>query len=951
MSFFDDRGDLGPPPEPFRFRRTGDSPRSPFPLKWIGVAAAILIFYIVANVFKSIYVDLLWFDSVGFSSVYRTVITWKIVLFLIGAVLSAAIIGANILVARRFAPSGLEESFIEEVDVDSIRRVVTILLIAATLFMAVIFGTITGGAWETILAWRNAVDFGMVDPQFDRDASFYVFTLPAYHFIQSWLLGVVVVSGLGAAAVYGLALSLQRFEWQLTPAMRIHLSVLGGIALLLVAFGTYLGVFGLVNSGGGIVYGATYTDVNARLPVRYILTALAAGAGLVTIANAFLSRDSFRLPIFALGLWVFAGFVGGVLYPNFMQSFQVDPNELQREYQYIGRNIDATRHAYGLDAIEESAYPANPSVTAEEIDANPETIDNIRLLDPLPLRDTFIQIQAIRQFYTFFDIDVDRYIIDGEIQQVMISARELNLQQVADRNWTRERLQLTHGYGAVISPVNEVGREGLPQLITGDIPPQSSSIPLSEDGARIYFGELTGHTVVANSSEPEFDYPIEGGNQSTSFALDRGIRMDSWLKRVALAWELGDQNLLISSQINSDSRLLMNRNIRTRIHEVAPFLTLDSDPYVVVIDEELMWVQPAYTTAANVPYSQPSGDVNYIRHSVTVTVDAQSGDMVFYLTDPTDAVAATWASIFPDLFVPQDTMPQEIVEHLRYPLDMFKVQSNQYLRYHITDPDVFFVGEDFWNIPRERFQNEEQPVEPYYVVMKLPRGGNTEALEEQVEFVLIMPFTPRNRQNTLAWLAGRSDGDAFGGLRAYRFPTDTLVFGPSQIEARIDQHPLISQQLSLWDQSGSEVIRGNLLMIPIGTSFLYVEPIYLQAENSRLPELVRVVVANGNDIAMEPTLDRAIDVLLGRRAPTPPGVEQDDLPSPGEPTATPTVIPASPTPTPTEAPSTPTPTPTVVTPGSIDALLDDIERSFDATEEELQRLRDVLEDLRRALGQ
>ncbi|MEX2031451.1 MAG: UPF0182 family protein, partial [Dehalococcoidia bacterium] len=428
----------------------------------------------------------------------------------------------------------------------------------------------------------------------------------------------------------------------------------------------------------------------------------------------------------------------------------------------------------------------------------------------------------------------------------------------ADRNWTRDHLQLTHGYGAVISPVNEIGPEGLPELITRDIPPQSESIPLSEEGARIYFGELTNHNVIANSNEPEFDYPLGEGNAETFYGEDRGIRLDSLLKRVALAWQLGDQNLLISGQINSDSRLLMNRNIRQRVAEVAPFLRLDTDPYLVVRDEGLMWIQQAYTTASNFPYSEPAGGINYIRHSVTVTVDAQTGDMVFYLMDPEDAVIATWAKIFPDLFVSLDDMPDEVRTHLRYPLDMFKVQANRYLRYHISNPEVFFLGEDVWMLPRERFLNDEVDVEPYYVVMKLPEATSGETVSpEGVEFVLIMPFTPRNRQNTVAWLAGRSDGEELGSLRAYRFPTDALVFGPAQIEARIDQNPTISQQLSLWDQAGSQVIRGNLLMIPVGSSFLYVEPIYLQANNSRLPELVRVVVANGNQIAMEPTLDRA----------------------------------------------------------------------------------------------
>jgi uncharacterized protein len=381
MSFFDDRGnrgergDLGPPPEPFRFGGSGGGNdgefRSPFPLKWIGIAAGLLIAYIVLNILKSIYVDLLWFDSVFYGSVFRTVLTWQVVLFLVGAVISAGIIGVNIAVARRFAPRGMEESFIEEVDVDSIRRIVTILLIAGTLFMAVIFGSVAGGSWETILAWRNAVEFGVQDPQFDRDISFYIFALPAYQLIQSWLLGIVIVSALGAGAVYALALSLQRFEWRITPPMRVHLSILGGVALLLIAVSTYLGIFGLVNAPGGSVYGGTYTDINARLPVQWILTGLAAAAGIITIANAFLSRESFRLPLFVGGLWIFAGFLGGVIYPNFVQSFQVDPNELQRERQYIARNIEATRFAFGLDQIDVRAYPANPEVTQDEFDGEP----------------------------------------------------------------------------------------------------------------------------------------------------------------------------------------------------------------------------------------------------------------------------------------------------------------------------------------------------------------------------------------------------------------------------------------------------------------------------------------------------------------------------------------------------------------------------------------------------
>ena len=946
MSFFDDRdrGDLGPPPEPFRFGGRGGGGgngelRSPVPLRWIGIAAGLLVTYIVLNVLKSIYVDLLWFDSIGYSGVYSTVITWKIVLFLAGAVVSGLVIGANIMIARRFAPEGLEESFIEEVDATSIRRVVTILLIAATVFMAVIFGSVAGGAWETILSWMNQVDFGREDPQFGRDLSFYVFTLPAWHFIQSWLLGLIIISALGAGAVYGLALSLQRFEWRITAAMRIHLSILVGIALLLIAVQSYLGIFGLVNSPDGIVYGAGYTDLNARLPAQYVIAGLAAATGLVVIANAFLSADSFRLPLFVGGLWLVSTFVGGVIYPSFVQRFQVEPNERTRESQYIARNIEETRYAFGLQDIEERQYPANPRVTDEEIAENPATIENIRLLDPIPLRSTFNQIQALRRFYVFTDIDVDRYTVDGKIQQVMASARELDIGRAEDRNWTRDRLQLTHGFGAVVSPVNEVGPEGLPTLITSNIPPVSESIPITLEGSRIYFGEITNQYIVGNSVEPEFDYPVGEGNETNSYPYDRGIVMDSFLKRFALAWHLGDQNLLISGQIDGDSRLIMNRAIQPRIEEIAPFLRLDADPYAVVLDGELVWFQPAYTVASNIPYSQPSGSVNYIRHSVLVTVDAQTGDTTFYLIDPADPIAATWAKIFPDLFTSQEDMPAEVEAHMRYPLDMFKVQARQYLTYHITNPSDFFTAEDVWNIPTERFGADEQPVEPYYVVLRLPRGDNTEEALEEVEFVLIMPFTPAGgRRNTVAWLAGRSDGDNFGGLRAYRFPTDTTVFGPAQIEARIDQDPIISQQLSLWDRTGSEVIRGNLLMIPVGSSFLYVEPIYLQAQSSSLPELARVVVANGNDIAMEPTLERALDVLAGRRAPTAPGALEDAPNGPTIPGETPAV-----TPTPIV-----TPTPTIPL-GTLQELLEQAGQAADASQEELDRLRDILEALRAEL--
>ena len=881
-----------------------------------------MLLFVAANVAKSIYVDFLWFDSVEFASNFRRVLAARALLFVVGTLITLVVLGFNIWLARRLAPEGFEESFIEDVDPDAIRRVVSVVMIAMTLFLAIIFGAVAAGSWETVLSWWFAVDFGVNDPAFNRDVSFYMFDLPAMHFFQGWVLSLLVVSALGSGSVYALTYSLQRFELQVPRGMRIHISVLVGLILLVIAIGTYLSVFDLATSRLGIVTGATYTDINARLPLRYAIIFLGAFAGLATIANSVLS-GSWRVPAFAIGLWVVAGIVGGFVYPSFVQSFQVDPNEIEKEELYIARNIDMTRLAWGLNEIEVTTFPADPAVTEEEIAANEATLANIRLLDARPTRDTFIQIQSIRPLYTFEDVDVDRYTIDGKQRQVMLAPRELDLRrasQTAGSGWTQERLQFTHGFGAVVAPVNEITTEGLPVLITRDIPPVGDAIPISAEGARIYFGELTDHYIIVKTKENEFDYPDGETTVATTYAPDRGIQLSNLLRRVALAWQLGDRNLLISGRITGESTLLMHRSLGDRITKVAPFLRLDADPYIVIANGGLLWIQDTYTVSGDFPYSQHLGSVNYIRNSVKVVLDAETGDMTFYLMDPDDPVAATWANIFPDLFTDREDMPAFLRAHLRYPEDMFQLQAQQYLRYHITDPRVFFLGEDLWNIPTEKFRQQEQPLEPYYVIMKLPG-------EEIEEFSLIMPFTPRNKQNTIAWLAGRSDGEHLGALRAYRFPTDDLVFGPAQIEARIDQDPGISAQLTLWEGAGSEVIRGNLLMIPIGDSFLFVEPIYLQAESSRIPELKRVVVANGNNIAMEQTFQRALDVVFGRRASSLPGAN--------------TVIPAAAPPPRADSSDISVPT------GDFGTLLRQAQDAADTAQEELNRLRAILDEIER----
>ena len=894
------------------------------PIRWLGIAAAFVVLFVIASWAKAIYVDYLWFESVDYEGNFRRVLSARISLLLAGTLIAGLVLGLNLWLARRLAPQGVEESFIEDVDAPAIRRIVTVALAALTIFIAILFGGVAAGSWETILIWLNGVEFGVNDPAFGRDVSFYLFDLPAYHLIQGWVLSLLVLSVLGAGAVYGLTFSLQRFEVQLTRGMRIHLSMLGGLILLVIALGSYLGVFDLVTSPGGIVTGATFTDINARLPARYALIALGAFAGLVTIVNSLLS-SSWRAPAFAVSLWVIAGIVGGFIYPSFVQSFQVDPNELEKEQLYIERNIEGTRRAWGLDEIVETEFPAEPAVTEEELAANQTTLDNVRLLDPRPMRDTFNQIQSIRPLYQFDDVDVDRYVIDGKLQQVMLAPRELDLRRATQTSgssgWTQQRLQFTHGYGAVVARVNEITTEGLPVLITRDIPPVGEEIPISEDGARIYFGELTDHYVIVNAKEDEFDYPEGDTTKGTRYEPDRGIELSNILQRLSLAWQLGDRNLLISGQLSSDSRLLMHRSLDDRIRKVAPFLELDSDAYLVVIDGELLWIQDAYTTSGSFPYSQHLGSINYVRNSVKVVVDAQTGDMTFYLIDPDDPIVATWAQIFPDMFTPASEMPESIRAHLRYPEDMFRLQAEQYLRYHIRDPRTFFIGEDLWAVPTEKFRQQEQPLEPYYVIMKLPG-------EEIAEFSLILPFTPRNKQNTIAWLAGRSDGENLGKLRAYRFPTDDLVFGPAQIEARIDQDPGISSQLTLWEGAGSEVIRGNLLMIPIGESFLFIEPIYLQADTSRIPELKRVMVANGNNIALEPTFQRALDVVFGRRPSSLPGADRTlaTQPDAGDGDSDDSTRPVAPA-------------------GDFGELLRQAQEAADAAQAELERLRALLDQI------
>ena len=861
----------------FDFNNSNKDDSNPFGLDGQGISlptipiklVAIFVFSIIAlfvfGALKEIYVNWLWFSatetsqSVDYLPIYKTVLSAKITFFLAGFFISALIIALNILIAKKQSVQKNKGGILDQLGVTtSLSNISTIILVSIALFISVTFGSSAANNWDTLYKFFNSIEFGTSDPVFQRDIAFYTFTLPAFQFVQSWLLGVLLFSTFIIGGIYLTSFSINDIS-NMPKNIQRHFSVNIGLIIILIATGIFLSVYNILFDANGLIYGAAYTDISIKLPVRYILAGIALFTGIVVIINSFISNN-YRLPAFLIGLWVFVSIVGSGLLPSAIQQFTVDPNELQKEQPYIQRNIDYTRLAWGLNNIDEQNFPANRQVSQEEVSQYPETIDNIRILDPRPLRDTFNEIQSIRPFYKFRDVDVDRYTIDGKLSSVMVATRELDIDSTADMNWTRQRLQLTHGFGAAIAPVNSVDTDGLPNLLTSNIPPQSSEdeVNISIDGSRIYFGELTNHYVMVKTNENEFDYPLdEGKNAQTRYEEDKGIKLDSFFKKAALAWELGDVNVLISDQLGSDSRLLLYRNIFERVNKIAPFLTLDPDPYAVTIDGDIYWIHDAYTYTNSFPYSSEYGQkVNYLRNSVKVITDAQTGDIDLYLFDDADFIASTWSKIFPTLFKDASEMPNALIEHIRYPEMLFQMQSEMYLKYHVKDANVFFVGEDFWSIPTEKFKQKEQLVEPYYVVMTLP-GESAE------EFALILPFNPQNRPNTIAWLAGRSDGDNYGKLRAYRFPTERQINGPTQIEALIDQDPAISQQITLWDSSGSEVIRGNLLMIPIGNSVLYVEPIYLQASSRKLPQLVRVVVANGNEIAMEEDFATALYKVLG----------------------------------------------------------------------------------------
>ncbi|MBI2872087.1 MAG: UPF0182 family protein [Chloroflexi bacterium] len=890
-------------------------------LKWGAVALGLIVLFVLLNVARGIYTDWLWFDSLGFVRVYTTMLVTRVWLFFAGALVMAALLGVNLYLAYRYSQGPMQVALPPQL-LELSRRFIVVAMAGGAFLVSIIFGSVLSGRWETFLRFFNAASFGRADPLFHRDAGFYVFSLPLYHTVQGWLLGAVIVLLLATVVVYFSYFSLRGLTLSMTPTLRTHLAVLGAAFMVIIALGHLLDMYELLFSTHGAVTGATYTDVSARLAALRLLTGVALVAGVGMLVAAFMRnvQGAVRMLVAAFGLWAITAFVAGVLWPSAVQRFVVTPNEFEREQPYITENIAWTRFGFALEGVQDRPYPVRLELATDDILNNPETIDNIRLWDHRPLRDVYNQIQHLRLYYQFLDVDVDRYTVDGRYRQAMLAARELspeNLPTEAQR-WVNRKLQFTHGYGVVMSPVTEFTTEGRPEFFLKDVPPQGD-FPVTRP--EIYYGEGTKGFVIVNSGMEEFDRPATEDGLEPSYSRYQGkgdVQLGSFLRRLAYAWQFGDINVLISGQVTPTSRVQYRRQIQERVRTVAPFLLLDQDPYLVLADGKLFWIQDAYTATDRLPYAKRfatadgSKQFNYIRNSVKVVVDAYDGSVQLFTADLKDPMLQTYLAIFPTLFQPMEEMSPSLQAHVRYPEDLFTIQSQLFLQYHMTDPKVFFNKEDQWSIPTEAaFQQRSQPVEPYYLIMKLPG-------EEKAEFVLILPFTPANKPNLVSWLAARNDPPHYGELVAFNFPKDRQVFGPAQAEARIDNDPVISAQFTLWGQVGSIVIRGNLLVIPVGGTIIYAEPVYLQPTGLQFPELKRVILLSGDRVVMTPTLQEGVAALLGEGAPAvvrPP----TGLPPGGQPGET--------------------------TPEQLRRTLEQARSSFETLRQELARLEQILKTL------
>ena len=803
--------------------------------------------------------DWFWFQEVGYEKIFSvTFFTQLKVAVLFGSAFFA-IFYLNLFLAVRFTSRGYWVDRDELVHIPpweaGNQPLGWLILLLAILFS--LFAGLRGAhQWENYLRFFNPTPFGIVDPLYQRDVSFYVFQFPFLNHLYGWLMTVLILTALATALVYLARRSFQFFPPQtlrVSPAARRHLVVLIAAMFFVGAWGVWLGWSELLFTKRGVVFGPGYTDVTAQLIMLKILMGVSIFCGGTVLSLVF--RPDWRLPALGVASFFAVLIIGTGIYPAMVQRFTVVPNEISLEKPFLERNILYTRMAYQLNSMEDREFPAEDQLNLGDLQRNDLTIKNIRLWDHAPLLTTYGQLQEIRTYYKFIDVDNDRYMVNNEYRQVMLSPRELSYAALPSRTWVNEHLTYTHGYGAVLGPVNRISREGLPELFIKDIPPISST-PIKVTRPEIYYGETSNEFVFVRTKRPEFDYPVGEKNVYSRYEGKGGVPL-SFLRKLLFALRFGSFTILLSDDITRESRVMYYRKIDERVSRVAPFLQLD-DPYLVISQEgRLVWFIDGYTLTSYFPYSEPIPNLgNYIRNPVKAVVDAYDGSVQLYISDPTDPLIQTYSKIFPGVFRPLEEMPADLRRHIRYPPGLLAVQARMYNTYHMEDAQVFYNKEDLWSIPRQSGSGGEREMEPYYTIMKLPE-------EKKEEFVLLLPFTPSKKDNMSSWLAARCDPPNYGRVVVYRFPKQKLVYGPRQIEARINQDAEISKQLSLWNQRGSQVIRGNLLAIPIEKSILYVQPLYLAAERGQLPELKRVIIAFGNNLAMEENLELALQRIFG----------------------------------------------------------------------------------------
>ena len=829
---------------------------------WMILGAGILLIILLlagANFFM----DLLWFKELKAEQVWWTRITAGGGLRVIAWLLLFLFFYVNLLATRRhlfpipnikireiLMARGITDQFSS--------RWLTRVYVIGALVISGLLSSYTGSHWNEILNFMNAVPFGSSDPIFNLDLSFYLFKLPVYRFVYGYLVMAVVLSLVAVGLIYFFINP--RLDWrrwlEIPPVGWRHLGLLLSALFLLKAWDYRLQQLELLLSGRGRVFGAGYTDIFANLRVLWLLIGLALLVALAFAISAF--RKRLKLPAYLVLALLVVSFLGGAVIPAAVQSLVVEPREFNYEKKYLEHNIKFTRLAYGLDKITPTEYQAGGELTWEDLKRRPGTINNVRLWDYRPLLNTLNHLQAIRLYYRFQDVDIDRYTVDGSYRQVALAAREIDKSRFSPQaqTWVNMRLQYTHGYGVAVSPVNEVSSEGLPRFFLKDIPPVSEE-GLELEQPSLYYGELTDDYVIVNTNTPESHYATAGDkNVYITYEGEGGVPLNSFLRRLMAALKFGEYRILISGELKPESRIMFDRQVLDRVSKIAPFLEYDDDPYLVIHEERLFWIVDAFTSSRYFPYSTPTGDINYIRNPVKVVVDAYNGDVDFYIIDPSDPIVQTLSRVFPGLFHPREEMPEELFAHLRYPEDLFNLQSRVLGLYHTTDPNIVYSREDLWDIPVERYGDKEQVMEPYYTILELPDY-------QEEEFVLILPFTPAKKDNMIAWMVGRCDGPHYGKIDLLLFPKDQVIMGPRQIENRIDQDTAISEQLTLWGQAGSRVIRGNLLVLPINSALLYVEPIFLEAEGGGIPELARVIVVYREKVAMEQTLSQALAKIFG----------------------------------------------------------------------------------------